>query len=431
VRIHHIPVITIVALAACSQDTTISGKLEQPPVVTVQSPEDGEVFPGDQAVELQGLVVDSNGLDDIRELEWTSDVDGLLADLDTAPPDGDGLSRHATTLSVGTHALTLSVVDVDGLSASETVSVTIEEVDTAPFAEITVPSAFTRYDLGSPISLVGGVSDPNQSADTLDAIWAWSDDGGGLNEIAVVTPSTTGSVSATWTDAEVGEHVIYLTVIDAEGQTGEASVLVEVRDPAEGDRDGDGWPENAGDCDDDDPDVNPGADEACNLIDDDCNDIVDDKDLDGDTHVDEACGGYTGALPVDDCDDLDATSFPGASEQLDGADNDCNGIIDDGLSTFDEDGDCYCTASYCTGSANPKCAVVDPGDCDDTDASLNLDDLDGDGYSTCDDDCDDTDPYLESADLDGDNSSTCDGDCDDDDPLLNSLHTDGDGFSTC
>jgi hypothetical protein len=45
-------------------------------------------------------------------------------------------------------------------------------------------------------------------------------------------------------------------------------------------------------------------------------------DLDGDGHLHPSCGG-------DDCDDDDATSFLGALERCDGADNDCNGVIDD------------------------------------------------------------------------------------------------------
>ena len=58
-------------------------------------------------------------------------------------------------------------------------------------------------------------------------------------------------------------------------------------------------------------------------------------------------------------------------------------------------------------------------DCDDTDPSLNLDDLDGDGWSTCDGDCDDVDPDLDLNDFDADGYTSCDGDCDDTDPTFN------------
>ncbi|MFI5299452.1 MAG: putative metal-binding motif-containing protein, partial [Polyangiales bacterium] len=45
-------------------------------------------------------------------------------------------------------------------------------------------------------------------------------------------------------------------------------------------------------------------------------------DVDGDGHLDEACGG-------DDCDDHDPTVYFGHPELCDGKDNDCNGLIDD------------------------------------------------------------------------------------------------------
>ena len=47
------------------------------------------------------------------------------------------------------------------------------------------------------------------------------------------------------------------------------------------------------------------------------------------------------------------------------------------------------------------------GDCDDTDPALNVDDLDGDGYSTCDLDCDDNDATANLDDADGDGYATC------------------------
>ena len=95
----------------------------------------------------------------------------------------------------------------------------------------------------------------------------------------------------------------------------------------------------------------------------------------------------------EDCDDTNASASPGLEEVTgDGVDNDCDGEIDEGLSTKDVDGDGYSEAT---------------GDCDDTDATVNPDateiwydgidqncdgndlDQDGDGYSYA-YDCDDT-----------------------------------------
>lgn len=87
------------------------------------------------------------------------------------------------------------------------------------------------------------------------------------------------------------------------------------------DQDGDGYvadsyPEYGGsDCDDSNPDVNPGEDEEpYDLVDNDCDDSTPDDDLDADGFTRES-----------DCDDNNASIHPGADEICDGVDNDCDG----------------------------------------------------------------------------------------------------------
>ena len=74
------------------------------------------------------------------------------------------------------------------------------------------------------------------------------------------------------------------------------------------------------DCDDDDPDRFPGAEELCDGVDNDC---------DGDLPADENDADGDGFLACDDCNDSDLTVHPGAFEVCDGVDANCDGVVDD------------------------------------------------------------------------------------------------------
>jgi hypothetical protein len=108
----------------------------------------------------------------------------------------------------------------------------------------------------------------------------------------------------------------------------------------------------SGDCDDTDPTIHPGATETCNGKDDDCNGVVDDgmpwttyyQDADGDGYGDasetlEACAQPPGyVVDSQDCDDNDPNQYPGAQEICNGEDDDCDDEIDEScIYSFDVD----------------------------------------------------------------------------------------------
>jgi len=188
---------------------------------------------------------------------------------------------------------------------------------------------------------------------------------------------------------------------DCDGEVDEGTEL--------GDDDGDGFSEAAGDCDDENPDVHPDAEEIpYDGIDQDC-DYQDIRDVDGDGYDAPDVGGV-------DCDDGDPLVHPEAPEiPYDGGDQDCDGedLLDvdgdgfdaveaggskgDLLDCDDEDPDVYPSAPEEPDYVDNDCdGVVDEG-------TVNADD-DGDGWSEAEGDCNDSrdDAYPGHPEIEGD-----------------------------
>lgn len=157
---------------------------------------------------------------------------------------------------------------------------------------------------------------------------------------------------------------------------------------AAADHDGDGYDADQ-DCDDDNAAVNPGiSSDGCNGADDDCDGDVDEDpnvswfpDEDGDGYGNTSAGasvscdrpGGTVANHLD-CNDGDVHTWPGAPEMCDSADNDCDGTVDEDISSdlpwyADRDGDeTGDAARMTTGCSQPAGYVDNAYDCNDSDA---------------------------------------------------------------
>jgi len=173
-----------------------------------------------------------------------------------------------------------------------------------------------------------------------------------------------------------------------------------------------------GDCDEADPNRNPGAFEVCDGIDNNCNDVADEEDafgcstwyydFDNDGHGAVGSGrclcgaaGFYRAQDERDCDDQNAAIGPQATEACNGVDDDCNGLTD-------EEGALRCSSYYYDGdrdgygsmTVTPRCLcapdaagkfdTLKEGDCDDANANVRPDQpevCEPEGQASRDDNC--------------------------------------------
>jgi hypothetical protein len=135
------------------------------------------------------------------------------------------------------------------------------------------------------------------------------------------------------------------------------------------------------DCDDSNADVHPGAAEACNGIDDDCDGSPGPGEVDADSDTYMVC--------ENDCDDSNADIHPGAAEACNDIDDDCDGTTDEGCDCRDgstrpcssDVGECQAGTQTCENGQWGECDGVLPTaeECNGLD-----DDCDGSTDEVCD-----------------------------------------------
>jgi hypothetical protein len=427
------------------------------PACEVLSPLEGDSYYEGDSILFEAAVSDDSTAPSNLGIEWSSSEDGVF---DESPADSLGSVQVAySELSVANHTFTLTVTDEDGLWGTCVVTdVWIEDClrswyedldgdgygdDSTEMETCTPPSGYVTqggdcedHDPSIHPRAVESCDGVDEDCDgTIDNGFTYSDwyidaDSDGYGEQgstptnwcsaptgyvgndsdcddsdASISPGATETCDGVDEDCDgtVDDGVSYTTYYldaDWDGYGDSTTSTYECTPPT-------GFVTVAGDCDDSDATINPGATETCDSVDEDCDGIVDDgvtystyyRDTDGDGYGDSADTDYTcspasGYVTVGgDCDESNASINPGATETCDGVDEDCDGTVDDGITyaTYyrDTDGDGYGDSTDTDYTCSPSSGyVATGGDCDETNATINPG-----AIETCDgidEDCDGT-----------------------------------------
>lgn len=196
-----------------------------PPALSIVRPLDGTSFSPEERIEIEAVAEDSQDSPDLLSLYWTSSLDGALGE---GNPDVNGQIYLALTeLTAGTHALTLTVVDTDGESVSESVGFDVGYGGStgAPTVILVSPSEGESFTVGQALTVFGTVTDEEQAWETLELTLASSREG----NLWVGNAASTGTVSVALDGGLIeGEHVLTLSAEDDDGNVGSAMVTVQV-----------------------------------------------------------------------------------------------------------------------------------------------------------------------------------------------------------
>src|SRR5438093_3104284 len=181
----------------------------QAPTVSIAQPPTGASYFTGDAINLQASAHDSAGVDLSTHVVWSSNLAGPL---------GTG-AVVTTSLGQGTHTLTATVTDGQGLTGSSQISVTVTPPppgNTAPLVSITAPARRPTLASSATITFTGSASDLEDG--DLTAVIAWTSDRDGAL-------GTGGTITHLLSE---GTHQLTATVADRGGLTATATVTVQV-----------------------------------------------------------------------------------------------------------------------------------------------------------------------------------------------------------
>jgi hypothetical protein len=171
-----------------SASITVSNRA---PIVLVTAPASGQSENEGTELAFTGTAYDPDG-DGALSITWTSSLDGELSSETITTAGG---SQTAVELSIGSHTITLSAADSMGLSGSDTITVVVNGLPSAPLLSLEPsPEAATTEDL---VASASGSSDPEGSP--VSYSYSWLRDGVATAHTGATLPSAETQSGETWT----------------------------------------------------------------------------------------------------------------------------------------------------------------------------------------------------------------------------------------
>ncbi len=187
------------------------------PSCAITAPPDGTAYDFGTAVLFTAEISDfEDGFEGI-DVTWSSDLDGVL---ETQKSDEVGTAElDIDDLSLGSHTITLGVLDSGGLACEDSILYT---VGSPPILVIDEPLADTVYNDGDTIRFQATVT--SETTLVEDLAFTWSSDVNGL--FSTEGASSAGIASFETSELSVGAHTVTVQAVDDDGFVGQDTVAL-------------------------------------------------------------------------------------------------------------------------------------------------------------------------------------------------------------
>ena len=174
----------------CSDTVLLS--IGTPPTLTITNPSSGSIVSQGESVFFEGTVSDQEDIPSDISFSWKSDLDGVFS---TQGADSYGIVAFGySSLSTGTHNITITATDSDGLSAIHTQTLLVNTPPPAPSVSISPTNPNNNDDLSAIV-----IEQPDLDGDPISFTYEWLKNGALTTYTSTSVPASATNGNETWT----------------------------------------------------------------------------------------------------------------------------------------------------------------------------------------------------------------------------------------